>query len=699
MLFSTLGAFSQNTHNSRIAYGLFGEYGFDQTNADFSKLQGIPNCCPKFTDGSGNGLTIGGFLTKPMSSQFGLVLRASLMTQSGEMKSEEPTVVIINNTVTNSTFEHVLNGTFTKVGIDPMVYYEPYENLKLNFGMRLAFKVSSTYDQKERLLGPDGSFVDQNNNPIGRTRNVSEGDIPNSSFFNAYGIIGLSYGLPLNRAKSLYFSPTVTYYYDFNSMVSDVSWNINTLRLGLALTYEPSDLIKRKENIFKIDTIYKENSEPIARFAMGAPTNKSETKLQDNVETEYLYTYRTDTVFSAKKYSLSGRIDAFGVDSLGQETESAKIFVEEFISSRTQPLLPYVFFEDNADKIQTKYTALAPGDAKNFEIKSLSKSSTLETYYHILNIVGRRMTEHPAAILRITGCNSGIAVEEDNTELSMRRAEKVKKYLADVWQIDDSRLQLEKRNLPEKASTPIAEQDKIAENRRVELYSEEYEILAPVFLSDTLRKANPPIARFYPKANADAGLKAWTIEAKQKGLSSANFSQAGSANLPTSVDWKFNENQITIPSLDERIDVELTIQDKQLQAKSITTFLPVEYLSVSKKRRERKNDVEIDRYNLILFDFNKYEIEAGNKKIVEHIKKRLQKDSKMTITGYTDRTGDAQHNQKLSQNRAMSAKKALNHANSSALGVGSSKELYDNNIPEGRFYCRTVDIIVETPIK
>jgi hypothetical protein len=31
--------------------------------------------------------------------------------------------------------------------------------------------------------------------------------------------------------------------------------------------------------------------------------------------------------------------------------------------------------------------------------------------------------------------------------------------------------------------------------------------------------------------------------------------------------------------------------------------------------------------------------------------------------------------------------------------VGETMPLYDNELPEGRFYSRTVNVIVETPVK
>jgi hypothetical protein len=32
-------------------------------------------------------------------------------------------------------------------------------------------------------------------------------------------------------------------------------------------------------------------------------------------------------------------------------------------------------------------------------------------------------------------------------------------------------------------------------------------------------------------------------------------------------------------------------------------------------------------------------------------------------------------------------------------GVGNAELLFNNDIPEGRFYCRTVNIVVKTPVQ
>ncbi|MBI3258204.1 MAG: OmpA family protein [Ignavibacteriae bacterium] len=699
VLAGTMSINAQTENWKTLKYGIFGEFGIDQHIADFNKLQEIPNCCPKFTGGSGTGVSIGGLFDIPFTPNVGLIFRGSYTSFWGSMESIEPTTVISGNTLQDGSFKHELNGLFTKIGVDPLLYYSIIPNLKVNLGARLAMKVASTYDQKETIVGSTGSFVDTNGNEVGRVRNNLAGDIPNAAGLTLYGMLGLSYDMPMNSRKTLLLESTVFYYYDVNSMVSDVSWKVNSLRFGIAIKYSPVNKTKMYEEIRKVDTAHIQKNIITLSYSKGIEKTKTEIQSDDLTETTITYVQRTDTVFTQKVFALDGSIKVVGVDSLRNETSSAGFTVEEFTSNRILPLLPYIFFDDNSSVIPSKYISLNNIQAQRYSVKSLAKSETLEAYYNLLNIVGKRMQDNPTATLKIIGCNSGIGAELSNKTVSTDRAAAVKSYLQDVWKVAESRLDIESRDTPGTPSTPLNEPDKIAENRRVELYSSNYEILEPLDLSDTLRVANPPIARFKPAVNAEAGLKEWVIKASQKNTSTLNFEKNGQTNLPSAIDWMMNENRHSIPSLDNQIEVSFQVRDMSGQSKVFSSSIPVSYISINKKRQERIQDKEINRYNLILFEFSKYELKPSDAKIIDIIKKNLQPNSIISITGYTDRAGDALRNAKLSQNRANEVKEALNHPNTTVVGAGGKIFLYNNDIPEGRFYCRTVDILVETPVK
>ena len=96
-----------------------------------------------------------------------------------------------------------------------------------------------------------------------------------------------------------------------------------------------------------------------------------------------------------------------------------------------------------------------------------------------------------------------------------------------------------------------------------------------------------------------------------------------------------------------------------------------------------------------MFDVDKYELNEENKNYLQQLIPEVTPTSRLTITGYTDRTGDAAYNQTLSLNRARSVAREIGSPNVTIKGVGESRPLYDNNLPEGRFYNRTVEVIIE----
>ena len=56
-------------------YGLYSTFNYNFHISDFSKLPGIPNCCPKFTKGSGPGFGLGLFAEFPFYNEISFILK------------------------------------------------------------------------------------------------------------------------------------------------------------------------------------------------------------------------------------------------------------------------------------------------------------------------------------------------------------------------------------------------------------------------------------------------------------------------------------------------------------------------------------------------------------------------------------------------------------------------------------------------
>ena len=166
--------------------------------------------------------------------------------------------------------------------------------------------------------------------------------------------------------------------------------------------------------------------------------------------------------------------------------------------------------------------------------------------------------------------------------------------------------------------------------------------------------------------------------------------------IPKFIDLKLESSQGEIFSSSEPLSYSLKLIDNTNQTnQSDIKKLPVEYISAKQKEEEQKTEIHLEKYSLILFDFDKSEITANNKKIVDFIKSKIKPNSIVKINGFADRVGEQDYNKKLSEQRALSTAAALRIKPQEINGIGSSVLLYDNNLPEGRYYCRTVEINIE----
>jgi outer membrane protein OmpA-like peptidoglycan-associated protein len=152
--------------------------------------------------------------------------------------------------------------------------------------------------------------------------------------------------------------------------------------------------------------------------------------------------------------------------------------------------------------------------------------------------------------------------------------------------------------------------------------------------------------------------------------------------------------------LERPVQITLDVKDKLGQSGSVTDSRDIKQLTIRKKRFEMKDDKRVEKYSLILFDYDKADIKGINKSIVDEIKNKIEPNSKVTILGYADRTGETEYNRELAARRTAEVQKILKvkPENLAIRNVGSDILLYDNNSPFGRSYCRTVQIIVETPV-
>jgi outer membrane protein OmpA-like peptidoglycan-associated protein len=286
-------------------------------------------------------------------------------------------------------------------------------------------------------------------------------------------------------------------------------------------------------------------------------------------------------------------------------------------------------------------------------------------------------------------------VEKGSRDVSSKRADGVRRYLTEVWQIDGSRLVTKSQGLPSSPANNNSP-DGQAENRRVELYSTEFDVLKPVSIRDVTVESNPPIVEIVPKVIAEAGIRDWHASIVQDNSQLRTMKGNSSPDLYT---WNVTDKPY--PKLEQPVSVSYVVTDNTGQRKDATAAIKVQQLTLKKKRYIQKDDKRIDRFSLIVFDYNKADLNADNKKIVKDVQARIQPESQITIAGYADRSGEPDYNRELARKRCVEVQKSvgLTDANSVIQPIGSDTLLYDNSTPEGRAYSRTVQIVIETPVK
>jgi len=394
-----------------------------------------------------------------------------------------------------------------------------------------------------------------------------------------------------------------------------------------------------------------------------------------------------------KQASITGNLDIIGIDYQGNRTQDPTLVIEEIEVSESFPLLPYVFFKENSSDLNQTAMKLN-SNLNEFSMSNLTWE-TFEIYSNLLNIVAVRLKQYPNSKIKITGTNSNTGFEQNNLSLSRARAEAVRNHFVNNLGIPANRIELSHQNLPSKPSNP-AIQDGIEENQRAEISSDNFEITAPVELKQIEKIANPPIVEFIPHIQSDLPIKNWTMTISQNEKTIRNFEGQDINKINR---WIVGDNPI--PEYESPIDVQFTFRDSLNNEFEINRKMNISQKTLKKKREEIQNDTVYQRYSLIVFDFDKAELDPSHKKILDKIKNEIKFNSKVSIYGYADRTGTPEYNKDLANRRIEETVKYLqiNPANVSKYPIGSDELIYDNNTPQGRSYSRTVKIVIATPVK
>lgn len=515
-----------------------------------------------------------------------------------------------------------------------------------------------------------------------------------------YFLAGLELGIPLTKtATAKYFSTLNNTEYNIaDTEIPDVNTRI-ALALGAGWTFEIGDDI-----FLSPEVSYRLPFTKVSKEATDLNQANFYTwdvpQLRAGVNLTFGIRPSEDVVVEEKvNTELSvDMADITGLDMQGNRMPINQIKVEETQYTELFPIIPYVFFDENTDEpARSTQVMVSSNEAGSFNVETLEPDA-IKINSSTLDIIGSRMVSDRNAAIKLIGTVDA-KNESPKSDLAKKRADFAKNYLVVNYGIDANRITTESTGLPSKPSSS-RDNDGIAENRRVEIspLNSNSSLLKPIVIqSDKQRLSTPPIVQFTPKVTSNEEIDGWEMEIKQSGKLLKTYAGNGT---PDKIQWTISPNELS--SNEIPADYNFTVWTKSGAKNNYSGSIPVEFLSISKKKSQDTPDKTISKYSLVLFDFDSPNVSDLDKSILnEFVMPNIKFNSTVQVYGYSDRIGSEDYNKKLATNRANAVKDLIlqkaKDAKVEVFGVGEGVQIYDNNLTTGRQLSRTVQIYVITP--
>jgi outer membrane protein OmpA-like peptidoglycan-associated protein len=592
-----------------------------------------------FHDGIGGGLYLAPLIEfhRP-DTRLGFMLQAGYDSRKGKF----------DQVFTPCNCPADLSTDLSYITVEPSLRFAPFKSdFYLYAGPRFAFNLAKSFTYRQGI-SPDYPDVPAEPDVTGDFSNI------NKTIYSMQ--IGAGYDIDLssrNRQGQSVLSPFVSFQPYFGQEPRSIeTWNITTVRVGAAL-----------------------------KFGRGS-------KVPARVE-------------------LPGRIIVSEPDVVFTVNSPENIPVERKVRE-TFPLLNYLFFDKESTEIPGRYVILRKDQVKEFREDQLEESApanlsgrssrSMIVYYNVLNILGDRMVKNPASSVNLVGSS------EKGPQDGRLMAESVKQYLVNIFEVNASRISIEGRDkpkLPSEQTGGIHELNLLREeDRRVTIESSSPELLmefrsgpdAPLKPVEFVAVQEAPFDSYvtFMVEGAKEALSSWSLEIRdEKGI----LQKFG----------PYTQEKVSIPGKSimgtrTQGDFNVTMAGYTKSGKTVSKTAQLKMNRWSPPESE-----EIMRFNII-YEFNDSKtIATYEKYLAEIVTPQIPSGGSVHIRGYTDIIGDATFNQRLSLARANNVMKFLEYNLSKAgrsgvkfsvYGLGEDQFLspFDNNLPEERFYNRTVII-------
>ena len=683
---------SQAQHENYILYnpihlgfGLTGGLGLHSTNTTLRCI-GDP-ACPTYDGGVGSQF---GFMgnVEWMPTDWGMRGSIGFSNGSVEMSTIDSRALVkdVNGVIVPLVREHSLNISLPMINMD-LGLQKSFGNSRVFFGPSFGFLLSPNWKSTSTLLSPNNVTF----NSGSRDTVFLDQAIPNVNSLQ-YGI-SMGYGHHIPISKKVVIVPEISASIPFSRIIAGPEWKQTSILIGMSIRWGmgavKEEVIRRAE---VIDTIEVNVNERIGSLIIEG--QKKSIKSIEEFETHKIITetiQRTDTL----KVGLPPKVSPkpFMKAHIAQDEESEEVDavnVRGQLVTEAFPILPMVFFSEADANLHPRYRQLRT--IEGFASDKLDPFVS-EQHKDILNIIGERMNKNMQAKIELHGF-SDPTTENSNCELAGKRVGTVREYLANVWNVDRSRITIEmdnRRCSPENPTMSRIPQG-YEENRRIEIISEQKDILAPV-----IRSRYVEITEYAPKElhintsrKIGENINSWKLSSQ---LGDSVLHVKDGAQIPFWIQMPIEKEDARLmqQSMNDQLQMSMIIQDNEGDLGSTEMSIPIQ--------RDTTN-YAIQRLSLMHFPVQKATLDRQGRNAIDAFLQDLEDNASISIIGYSDNLGNAQSNLELSKERAETVYKYIrsikpksnivkvNGLGSTALPPG----IRSHELPESRFLSRTVQI-------
>jgi outer membrane protein OmpA-like peptidoglycan-associated protein len=585
---------------------------------------------------------LGAGVDVPLTSALYGSFRLGYADRSHTLLTTEQVPVIVGSSMQQVQIEHTLHASIAEVLAEAGVGVRigPLRaGVLAGYGLRSFGEVRS----EERVVNDQGIVFLDSRSDI-RNRFVGSVPSPQSSTMMMTGVLGVD--IRLDKRAQWHVTPEVAMTWQTTDLSSTYAWHLTIPSVALRLSY----------------TFLSTHEGP------SASTMTVDTASQQNIVAAELPDDRAEP-------HVGVALEAVGVSAVRiEEAEQVTYF----------PTLPYIFFDENSDEIPTRYAHNGGG------VRAGKNSTAIDLHHQLLAVVAERCAKDASARIVLTGTLSD---NERDTSIAARRAAHVADALVQQYGVARARIDVRWRRLPELPSTATGADAALAdeENRRVEITSTSADLLMPYRIADTTVTMTPARIELRARTTDSLPVEDWSIAVDGATIRRSSRPLAGGVFFTPTADMLTN----ALASGVVRCTVEGSHHGYHVDD---TLAVAVQAVRLFEKRREHRNDSIIERFELVVFPYNRSDVSAGHRRIIDMVNTIVGPDANIVIEGCTDVIGQEAENRRLSLDRAQSVARYV-RGTVTVIGRGEPTDALSQTLPEERMLQRVVKITAAVPVR